>query len=48
MENEFEYLSDRSIHGGHKAEKLKKKYCSYPKLLRLPCSNLPVKLLGDS
>ena len=42
MENEFEYLSDRGGHGGHSTEKFLKKYCSYPKLLRLPYCNLPV------
>ena len=39
MENKFEYLSDR---GGHLAEKFLKKYCSYPKLSRLPYRDLPV------
>ena len=38
-ENEFEYLSDR---GRHLAEKFLKKCCSYPKLSRLPCRDLPV------
>ena len=34
--------SDRGDHGGHLAEKFSKKYCSYPKLLHLPCCDLPV------
>ena len=42
MEYKFEYLSDRGGHGGHLAEKCLKKYCSYPKLLHLPCRDLPV------
>ena len=37
MDKEFEYLSD-----SHLAEKLLKKYCSYPELSRLPCRDLPV------
>ena len=42
MGNKFEYLSDRGGHGGHLAEKFLKKYCSYPKLSRLPYRDLPV------
>ena len=42
MENELEYLADRGGHGGHLGEKFVKKYCSLPKLSRLPCRNLAV------
>ena len=42
MENEFECLVVRGGDGGHFAEKFVKKYCSQPKLSRLPRSDSPV------
>ena len=42
MENEFECLVVRWGDDGHFAEKFVKKYCSYPKLSRLPRRNSAV------